>query len=184
MNQKVRSRIVIFLDIDGVLQPTTEQERFEHDLKALRRTLAEDFSDDSYIDMDEYDLGAVYYDWDKEAVERLRGLCRDFGAEIVIISEWRRELSVDVLKAYFRIHQLDQYVTDKTNEEGTAPHYRAGEVRDYLESHPSIERFVIIDDCHRHEFTALFPEQFVHTFDYIEADHEILARNILSRIPT
>ena len=33
-----RSRIV-FLDIDGVLQPTSSQKRFKHDLVALRDSL-------------------------------------------------------------------------------------------------------------------------------------------------
>ena len=43
------------------------------------------------------------------------------------------------------------------------PHYRAGEVKEYLESHPEIERLVIIDDRYREEFDELLPEQFVHT---------------------
>ncbi len=180
MNQEERSRVVIFLDIDGVLQPPMNQARFKHDLEVLRRTIAEDFSDGSYFDLDEYDLGAIYYDWDKEAVELLRNLCQDFGAEIVVISDWRRSKSVDQLKAYFRIHHLDQYVTDKTDEGGTAPYYRAGEVKAYLDLHPSIERFVIIDDGYRESYAILFPKQLVQTRSRIEAADEMCARQILS----
>ena len=33
-------RIVMFLDIDGVLQPPSKQTRFKHDLDELRRSLA------------------------------------------------------------------------------------------------------------------------------------------------
>ncbi len=183
MQHEMPGRIVIFLDIDGVLQPHINQARFEYDLEALRRTIADDFGDDSYLDFDKYDLGAIYYDWDKKAVERLRNLCQDFGAEIVVISDWRLSKSLGQLKAYFRIHHLDRYVTDQTDEAGTHPHYRAGEVKDYLDSHPEIERFVIIDDNYRSQFDALFPEYFVHTFSRIEAADEMRARQILSGLP-
>ena len=57
-------RRVIFLDIDGVLQPPSRQTRFKHDLEELRRSLAERFDDETYLSMDKYDLGAVYHDWD------------------------------------------------------------------------------------------------------------------------
>ena len=182
MHHETQSRTVIFLDIDGVLQPPMNQMRFKQDREALRQRLAEDLDDDSYLDMDEYDLAAIYYDWDKEAVEWLRGLCRDFNAEIVIISDWRRNKSLSQLRAYFRIHNLDNHVTDKTDEGGGAPHYRAGEVKSYLDSHPKIKRFVIIDDGYRRESETLFPEHFVHTGDRIETSDEMLARQILSGV--
>lgn len=38
---------IVFLDIDGVLQPTASQKRFDHDLVALREDLAERFLDES-----------------------------------------------------------------------------------------------------------------------------------------
>ena len=173
-------RIVIFLDIDGVLQPPSKQTRFKHDLDELRRSLADTFDDATYLSMDKYDLGAVYYDWDSEAVERLRTLCTEFAADIVISSDWRRSKPTPRLQALFRLHDLHHYVTDATKETGGPPHYRAGEVKEYLESHPEIERFVIIDDGYREEFDELFPEQFVHTGYRLEADDERRARQILS----
>ena len=78
--QQTLRRTVIFLDIDGVLQPPSSQKRFKHDLEELRRSLADRFDDEIYLGMDKYDLGAVYFDWDSEAVERLHSLCNDFGA--------------------------------------------------------------------------------------------------------
>ena len=174
------SRTVIFLDIDGVLQGASSQKRFKHDLDELRQRLADDFGDATYLDYDKYDLGAIYHDWDKDAVERLRALCEDFSAEIVISSDWRRGKSVEMLQAYFRIHGLHRYVTDKTGEGGDAPHYRAAEVKDYLDAHPEIERFVIVDDGYGWEFNELFPEQFVKPWPTIEAADEVRARQILS----
>ena len=183
MQQEAARRTVIFLDIDGVLQRPSSQKRFKHDLDELRRRLADRFDDTSYLDFDKYDLGAITHDWDSDAVERLRSLCEDFGAEIVVSSDWRRGKSVDVLDAYFRIHDLHRYVTDKTGEEGGPPHYRAGEVKDYLDAHPEVERFVIIDDGYRQEFEELFGEQFVYTTWCMEADDEARARRILSGCP-
>ena len=136
-------RRVIFLDIDGVLQPPSRQTRFKHDLEELRRSLAERFDDETYLSMDKYDLGAVYHDWDSGAVERLGRLCADCNARIVISSDWRRSNSTRRLQALFRIHDLHGYVIDATKEIDGPPHYRAGEVKEYLDSHPEIERFVV-----------------------------------------
>ena len=182
-HQEALRRTVIFLDIDGVLQPPSSQRRFKHDLEELRRSLADRFADEIYLGMDKYDLGAVCFDWDSEAVERLRSLCKDFGAGIVISSDWRRSKSTRGLQALFRVYELHHYVTDATNESGGPPLYRAGEVKEYLESHPEIERFVIIDDGFRKEFDELFPEQFVRTWFRLEADNEQRARQILSGLP-
>ena len=180
MQNDAHSRTAIFLDIDGVLQSSSSQKRFKDDLEALRRRLADDLDDAAYLDFDKYDLGAIYHDWDKDAVERLRALCEDFGAEIVVSSDWRRGKSVEMLKAYFRLHDLHRYVTDKTGECGSAPHYRAGEVKDYLDAHPEIERFVIVDDGYGWEFNELFPEQFVKPWPTMTADDATRARQILS----
>ena len=180
MQNEAHSRTAIFLDIDGVLQSSWSQDRFKHDLDELRRRLADDLDDAAYLAFDKYDLGAIYHDWDKDAVERLRALCEDFGAEIVVSSDWRRGKSVEMLQAYFRLHDLHRYVTDKTGESGSAPHYRAGEVKDYLDAHPEVERFVIVDDGYGREFNALFPDQFVRTRSALEAADAARARQILS----
>ena len=182
-NTEETTRTVIFLDIDGVLQPGECQDRFKHDPDQLRRNLATRFEDPAYLYLDKYDLGAVHYDWHRKAVERLRRLCVDFGAEIVVISDWRRRKSLSILKAYFRIHDLHHYVTDKTDESGEAPLYRAGEVQEYLDTHPEIGRFVIIDDGYRHEFDQLFPDQFVNTGSHIKEDDARRAHQILSGGP-
>ena len=180
MQHETPRRAVIFLDIDGVLQSPSSQKRFQHDLEELRRRLADDLDDAAYLDFDKYDLGAICHDWDGDAVERLRTLCEDFGAEIVVSSDWRRRKSVEILQAYFRIHDLHRYVTDKTGESEGPPHYRAGEVKDYLDAHPEVGRFVIIDDGYGKEFDELFPEQFVYTGSLMTAADAARARQILS----
>lgn len=44
-----RSRLVIFLDIDGVLQPSRNQNRFKHDMEALKEELAKKYHFDYFL---------------------------------------------------------------------------------------------------------------------------------------
>ncbi|MYB35494.1 MAG: hypothetical protein F4X92_10355 [Gammaproteobacteria bacterium] len=184
MREEPKDRAVIFLDIDGVLQPYSSQKRFDHDLHELLKTLAAEYDDELYLELDRFDLGCICFDWDIGAVERVRSICEDFRAEIVLSSDWRRGKSVEALKAYFRIHKLHYYVKDKTDNrrwgDKQPEDSRAGEVKEYLDAHPDIKRFVIIDDGYRDEFEKLFPEQFVHTNSRMNFDNELRTRQILS----
>ena len=61
---------VIFLDIDGVLQPYSFRDRFNHDLDKLQKELAVKYNDEAYLQMDKYDIGAVFYDWHQSRLEK------------------------------------------------------------------------------------------------------------------
>ena len=154
---------VIFLDIDGVLQPGQNQRRFRHDLDALKRELADELDNEVYLELDKYDLGAIRYDWEAEAVELLRRLCVDFDAQIVVSSDWRRGKSVATLKEYFHVQGLGDHVRDKTTDEREAFGERAEEIREYLDTHPEIARFVIVDDQYQQEFEERFPGKHMYT---------------------
>ena len=96
---------VIFLDIDGVLQPGSYQDRFEHlaevsDLaKKLNVKLNNGFDyyklvggDKEYDNkqqVNKYDIGAVYWDWHPEAVKLLHEVIDKTGAKIVLSTDWR-----------------------------------------------------------------------------------------------
>src|SRR5262249_22016309 len=71
---------IIFLDIDGVLQPISGRgKRFEQDLKKLKENCS--LENRLLSQMDEYDIGAVYLDWDNKAVEYLIRLCQEENAK-------------------------------------------------------------------------------------------------------
>ena len=156
---------VIFLDIDGVLQPLSSQKRFKYDLDELRKDLANKYQDEEYLKMDKYDLGAIYYDWLKESVELLRQLCDKTNAKIVISSSWREYSDLSRLKKYFKIYELDSYVIDVTPIL-SYPLERADEVEQYLKDNQNIKKFVIFDDAFTTVFEKKFPKEFFYC-DYI-----------------
>lgn len=80
-------RNIIFLDIDGVLQPYNQRERFDHDLDKLVDYLCDKYNDPIYGEMDKYDVGAAYYDWDDVAVGILTKLIRVSTQEDCIIAD-------------------------------------------------------------------------------------------------
>ena len=96
---------VIFLDIDGVLQPGSYQHRFEHleEVSDLAKKLTVELNNgfdyyklvggdkeyDNKQQVNKYDIGAVYWDWHPEAVKLLHEVIDKTGAKIVLSTDWR-----------------------------------------------------------------------------------------------
>lgn len=138
-----KERKVIFLDIDGVLQPDT-QYRFEHDLDETQRMLSKKYNNEEFVTLlDKYDVCAVYYDWSREAVNNLKELLETTSAEIVISSDWKVGKTLHQLKLLFSLYDLDRYIIDKTQD---MRYYREKEINAYLKNHKDITSYVILDD--------------------------------------
>lgn len=146
----------VFLDIDGVLQPGGWQKRFEINRTELQEQLTQTLNED-YKSMDQYDVAAVYCDWDKEAVEWLKKLLIQFEARIIVSSSWRRSHSLKRLQMLFKIHALDTFV------EGAIPlpdRDRPQKIQEFMDNDPNMGKFVILDDdCY--SLRKVFPEQLV-----------------------
>lgn len=117
----------LFLDIDGVIQASYDQERFEHvkEFVELSKRLTKELDNgydyykyggdpdkDGRLPAAQYDVAAVYYDWRPEIVERLRRILDTTGAKIVLSSDWR-EKGLHNMRGLLDIHGLGKYLYDK-----------------------------------------------------------------------
>ena len=145
---------VIFLDIDGVIRHNGSLLYLDYDLSDLAYNLTQQYKT-NYQQYSKEELGVVYYDWDREAIERLKHIVQQTGAKIVITSTWR-EQGLQRLIDFFRLYGLENVIigmTDKLNSKdkdiiSNHKYYnvRTLEILKYLHNHPEIESYVAIDD--------------------------------------
>ncbi|MDR1812562.1 MAG: hypothetical protein LBQ87_07030 [Candidatus Fibromonas sp.] len=170
---------VLFLDIDGVIQPFTEY-RFEHvynanEMERLFKELENEFKI-NYREFDKYDVAAAYYDWDKTAVKEIKRILDATGAKIVVSSSWRSGTTGDYLPFLLRIHGLQEYLYGynpiflegfpKDKEYEYLAHARSIEILEYLKMHPHIRKWAAVDDVNLPDD---FPENAVVTYPKITA---------------
>ncbi len=105
---------IIFLDIDGVLQPFINDKRYEVDRQKIQQDLAIKFDDDYYYVMDDYELAGIVVDWEKESIDCLKKLIKQTDARIVLSTDWRCFRPYSEMLKVFRIHGLDSYIIGQT----------------------------------------------------------------------
>ena len=167
---------VVFLDIDGVLQSSGSRERFNVDRKVLVETLSKELKVD-YSQYDEYDVAAVYHDWDKKAIATLKHILDETGAKIVVSSDWRNIRKPNKMRDLLRIHGLDLYYLGDTldlsysSEIFRMTNYsreaiRTKEIEEYLlRNKELIEDYVAIDDMDL--VRGGYVGNFIHTHSLI-----------------
>lgn len=142
LDKMVNENRTIFLDIDGVIQPGT-QKRFDHDNKKLKEYLYKKFNDLRYLDVKDYDIGAVYYDWRPSSVGILKEILDSTVSDIVLSSDWR-DTNFDYLKAFFKLYDLEDYLIDVTDPNIFISKKEA--IKKYLKEHKEIKKYIIFDD--------------------------------------
>lgn len=108
----------VFLDIDGVLQPPSNQERFDHLCEIdgiINRLNTEKPAEKDWAEYakncGKYDITATMFDWDPNAINRLHHILETTGAKIILSSDWRNK-GMSMMRALLSIHNLDGYLYD------------------------------------------------------------------------
>ena len=96
---------VVFLDIDGVLQPLSKKVRVNY----INNDIISLLNNKYHINYNRYDIkdvSRVYYDWDKSAIERLRKILSVTDSKIIISSNWRDENKPNKMHDLLKIHTI------------------------------------------------------------------------------
>lgn len=177
----------LFLDIDGVLQPCGRQERFSHQdeipsiCKQLNQTVKTDFDYEAYVGnsySNACDIGAVYFDWDKPSIERLRKILEMTGARVILSSDWR-EGGIKRMKGFLAIYNLDSYLDDATY---CILDEQRNNLEDYKATQASIEAWRNILHIIHKRFSELYPADPNKWFDGVDY-RAVEIREYLDRHP-
>lgn len=139
---------VIFLDVDGVLN-------------------------DNFNTKELSPLG--YTGIKSTLVKKLAEIVEATNAEIVLTSDWKNEweknaeeCSPDALYLNEKLEEASLFIMDKTTDKSVGLGYsgRGMGIHRYLNSHPDIEHWVVIDDNCFSDFDEEILTHFVHTDAY------------------
>ena len=171
---------IVFLDIDGVLQPYDSEYRFYEKDNQLIDKLSQKYNTD-YYQYSFYDLSAVYYDWNKQAISRLKYILNETQSKIIISSDWRNINYPNKMKDLLKIHNLDNYYFADNiiiNDANSLHEKRSKEINYSLNKY-DIDNFVIIDDMKKLE--EYFKDNIVITNNIIGINDMNKAIKILKK---
>ena len=163
---------IVFLDIDGVLQPYDSENRF-YEINKKSKELVSELSKKYNIDYSKYsiyDILATYYDWNSNAIERLKYILTSTSSKIIVSSDWRNSNYPFKMRDLLTIHGLgDYWFSDNIKKETMASldEIRAMEINDSLLKY-NINNFAILDDLKGLE--EYFPNNTVITNNYISVN--------------
>ena len=164
---------IIFLDIDGVLQPLGSSKRLFYDVTQAVGEAVYESGDEAYMYMDPYDVAAAKYDWHPKAMENLRSILVATGAVIIMESDWRIYTDIYEMRLLFKLWKLDKYI------EGILPSGDKQDVIDaYLKDHPETEAWVVVDDI-----DLGYKDKQVIPQDFLTEEDAIKISGILGQIP-
>ena len=155
---------IVFLDIDGVIQP------YDSDMYFFDSKMIKEISNIYGIDYSMYnpsDVISAYYDWDKQAISRLKYILNETKSKIIISSNWRSTSQPNKMKDLLAIHGLDVYhfadniILPKSIPEAKR---KALEIKDSLTTY-DISNFAVLDDLK--ELANYYPNNSIITHNLI-----------------
>lgn len=146
---------ILFLDIDGVLNPIPLR-TFPRLDRTLPQRLARQSGNSDYLRISTTALQLAHESWDKESLALLRSLCEDYDLQIVISSSWGIFYSLKELRLLFALHDLAERILAVTPYVGK----RSENILAYVQAHPTIEAWISLDDL---PMDAQFPRHAVTT---------------------
>ena len=171
---------IVFLDIDGVVQPHNSFKRFKYMNYDTIKYLSDKYQTD-YFKYDYYDVCAVYVDWNSDAVDRLKYILVSTNSRIIISSNWRDTNYKNKMYDLLKIQGLDKYYyADNPYVMDGCSYYRerSKEILASLNKY-DINNYVILDDMV--ELIRYFPDNFVCVRNYIQDRDVESAIKILKR---
>ncbi len=176
--ERDRPPFIIFLDIDGVIYNTPDQD-------GVFKKTAELFPNEERPYNNRLCSIAASYFFNKEALQNLDYIINEMEkiaqVGIVISSSWRENRTVEDLKnTIFGIHNFARYIIDKTPEslpekdialycpserhlEKYSSRCRASQIQYWLKQYPEITNFAVLDDDEYHHLAECFAEKFFQT---------------------
>ena len=146
---------VLFLDIDGVINPIP-QKKFPRFDPHLQSRLAKEKGSDEFYHISFTALRLAYDCWDPVALRLLKELCDKYQLKIVISSSWGLFYSLKELQLLFSLYDLASYIIDTVPYVGK----RSENIKHYLMEHPAIDVWISLDDL---PMDSIFPRHAITT---------------------
>ena len=99
---------VVFLDIDGVINPYENDDGFRYKDTDLVDKLSKKFNTD-YSIYHRQDVCMAFIDWSPTAIRRLKRILDETNSKIIVSSDWRETSLPNMLPDLLKMYHLDKY---------------------------------------------------------------------------